>query len=67
MKYSREPSIAALVTQFIAKGWTFRKGRKHGKLITPWGKIAVIPATPSDRRAYLNLRSQLRRMEATSC
>ncbi|TKB51198.1 hypothetical protein FCL40_01175 [Ferrimonas sediminicola] len=67
MKYSKEPGISALVKQFIGKGWQFQKGRKHGKLIAPWGRAAVIPATPSDRRAYLNLRSQLRRMEASPC
>ncbi|WP_440030477.1 phosphoribosylglycinamide formyltransferase [Chromobacterium amazonense] len=57
--------FAALVAPILAAGGTLRPGRKHRVLILPNGRRTGIPTSPSDRRAIHNLRSQLKRLQAT--
>lgn len=61
MKYSKSKEIQKLVCIRIRQGWRYQHGKKHGKLVAPNGSKAPIPFTPSDFRAVLNFRSQLRR------
>jgi hypothetical protein len=62
MKYSAGKEINALVRRLIREGWSFRHGGKHGRLRTPEGKaILSVPNTPSDRRAFVNFRQDVRR------
>lgn len=62
MKYSKCTKINEFIDNFLVEhpGFTYRKG-KHGKLSN--GKVTIIvPGTPSDRRAHLNFRKDVRRV-----
>lgn len=64
MKYCRSQEIDTLVTDLVRQGWQFSRGRKHGRLRAPEGRGALtVPGTPSDRRAWMNFRRDVRRME----
>lgn len=53
-----------LVLQLLSRGWTIRRGRGgHYKLSHPSGKTVVVSRSPSDHRAWLNLRASIRRIE----
>jgi len=61
MKYCAAKEIDQLVRQLIHQGWSFRRGGKHGRLRSPAGKVTLsVPSTPSDRRAFLNFRRDIR-------
>ena len=61
MKYCKVPEIDELVTQLVRSGWYFQRGGRHGKLRTPQGARALtVPISPSDRRAWLNFRRDVR-------
>lgn len=62
MRYSKDPFIARLVHQLLEQGWQFSTGKKHGKLRAPNGKILVVPRTPSDIRAHLNFKRNIKRI-----
>ena len=66
MKYSTSKDVDSLVRSLLREGWRFhRRGRKHGRLTPPSGYLFVtVSCTPSDRRTFLNLRSQVRRAMA---
>lgn len=59
-KYCANKDIQKLVLEMIGKSWSFKNKRKHGVLIAPTGQRVIIPSSPSDFRAYINLRSNLR-------
>lgn len=61
MHFSNNKDIAAVVREYVRKGWRFTRGKRHGKLISPSGKCVVVPCTPSDRRACTNFLGDLRR------
>lgn len=61
MKYCRNRDINNLVKRLVQDGWTFCWGGKHGKLYRPLGEFAItVPASPSDHRAFLNFKRDLR-------
>lgn len=61
MQYCSAKEIDRLVRQLIRQGWSFHWGGKHVRLQSPAGKIRVsVPSTPSDRRAFLNFRRDIR-------
>lgn len=54
--------IDQLVRGLVRQGWNFRWGSKHGRLCSPNGQATLcVPSTPSDRRAFLNFRRNVRR------
>lgn len=60
MKIPRE--FAPYARQAVLRGWRVEPTKNlHLKWIAPSGAIIFSSSTPSDRRAALNLRSQLRR------
>ena len=61
MHFSSDKDIAAVVRDYVRKGWRFTRGKRHGKLISPDGKRVIVPGTPSDRRARSNFLGDLRR------
>lgn len=64
MRYSKSNQIDSLVKQHISEGWIFVKGKKHGRLKSPFSKGCVtIPSTPSDWRTPLNFARDLRYIE----
>ncbi|QSX34477.1 hypothetical protein JYB87_04295 [Shewanella avicenniae] len=42
--------------------WSYSKGKKHGSLFSRTGKRITVPSTPSDCRAYKNLRKDIERV-----
>ena len=52
------------IRQWIKRGARLKRGTKHGKLILPNGRTVIVALTPSDRRALLNLRAEVRRSRA---
>lgn len=67
MKYCAMKEIDSLVKGLVRQGWSFQKGGKHGRLRAPSGRATLtVPATPSDRRAFLNFRRDVRQALALS-
>lgn len=64
-KYCKDKMINALVKELRSSGWEYRRGGKHGVLTAPGGQRLTIPSTPSDVRAYKNLRSDVRRIHSS--
>lgn len=62
--YSKCQKINHLVREKISMGWCYKQKKKHGCIIAPSGKKAIIPTTPSDHRAFYNFRSILRQIDA---
>ena len=61
MRYCRDKQINKLVADLVREGWHFSRGR-HGKLRNPFGtEFVTIASTPSDHRAFQNLRHDIRR------
>jgi hypothetical protein len=64
-RYSASKEINVLVRQLVRNGWQFRWGSHHGKLYPPNRTACLsVPSTPSDRRAFLNFRQDVHRVQA---
>ena len=62
-KYSTDKNINSLVHQLLKQNqWQIRRGR-HPVLIAPTGKRLAVPGTPSDRRAFINFKQDVRRLQ----
>ena len=59
-RYSKNKDINRLVKYLVSSGWKHRRGKRHCSLYPPDGNRLTIPSTPSDRRAYLNFRMQVK-------
>lgn len=67
MKYSSCKEIDALIRRLVGKGWSYHRGRKHGKLFAPVGGVRVtVPGSPSDWRAVMNFRRDVRAAKGAS-
>ena len=65
VRYCSSQEINSLVTQLVREGWRFRRGTKHGRLQPPIGQCTLtVPRTPSDRRAWMNFRRDVRHIAA---
>lgn len=63
MKYSSDKQIHVLVRKLVRDDWEFVRGGKHGRLRSPEGlAILTVPGSPSDSRAFLNFRQDVRRV-----
>ncbi len=61
MKYCSCKMIDQLVKDLIRQGWIYSRGSKHGRLSPPKGRATLsVPCTPSDYRAFLNFRRDIR-------
>ena len=61
MKYCASKDINRLVKCLIRNSWLFRRGGKHGRLSPPDGRANLsVPSTPSDYRAFLSFRRDVR-------
>ena len=65
MRYSNDKTVSALVRTLVRSGWQYVDGKTHGKLVAPNGRRLAVPGTPSDWRASLNCRRDIRRIAAT--
>jgi hypothetical protein len=62
MKYSSAKAVDKLIRQLVAQGWKFSWGSKHGRIRHPQGFPALtVPKSPSDYRAALNFRRDVRK------
>ncbi|CUK14098.1 hypothetical protein RUE5091_03732 [Ruegeria denitrificans] len=63
-KYCSDKDINKVIRTLLKTGWTFKRGRVHGRVYPPFGKgFIVIPSTPSDRRWRLHIRSYVRKFQ----
>lgn len=61
MKYCSNKDINRMIHRLVRMGWVFRHGSKHGQLTPPHGKPKLIVSrSPSDNRALLNFRQDIR-------
>ena len=61
--YSTSKEIHVLVKQLVEQGWAFWRGTKHGRLQMPGSeRILSVPCSPSDHRAFLNFRRDVRQL-----
>ncbi len=61
-KYSKDKRINSLVNRLIKeRKWKIRRGR-HSVLTATTGKKIAVPSTPSDHRAFLNFKHDVRRL-----
>ncbi len=64
-RYSASKEINTLVRQLVRNKWQFQQGGQHGKLYAPNRAACLsVPSTPSDRRAFLNFRQDVRRAQS---
>jgi predicted RNA binding protein YcfA (HicA-like mRNA interferase family) len=63
MKYSTSKDFDVLIRQLVRSGWSYSRGRKHGKLHSPLGRLITVACSPSDHRAVKNLRQLVRSVE----
>lgn len=57
-----QKEIETLLREYEQLGWQREEGR-HPKLRSPHGRLVVASRSASDRRAVLNLRALLRRIQ----
>jgi len=60
---SNDKDINQLVQSLQRSGWVYRIGKKHGRIELPGVGKVTFACTPSDRRAYQNLASEVRLIE----
>ena len=59
--YCSDKDVNKFVKSLIKQGWTYTKGKKHGKLTADFTDVIVtISSSPSDR-LYLTVLKQLMR------
>ena len=63
MKYVQDKDFNKEIQSLVQKGWMFDKGKKHGKLASPWGDVLTISTSPGDRRNIIKFRSDVKRVE----
>lgn len=66
MKYSHNKDINSMVKELLRNGWDIVRSSKHVKLKSPTGRTLTVPSTPSDIRAVLNFRADIKRLELVS-
>lgn len=58
----RDERFRAAVKRLLRAGWCASDGAHHVRVRSPCGRLTItVPGSPSDRAAYLNWRSQVRR------
>ena len=61
-KYSKDKDVDSLVHELLDKGWQPLKRKRHWQVVSPTGIKLTIPVKPSDGRAFLNFRGDVRRV-----
>ena len=62
--YSSSKDLRKHIAGLVKDGWTYKKGRKHGKLIAPNGRKMAVPVSPSSASTLVNQVHQARRIAA---
>jgi hypothetical protein len=61
-RYSKDKDVDSLVHELLDSGWQPLKRKRHWQVVSPTGIKLTIPVTPSDGRAFLNFRGDVRRV-----
>lgn len=61
-KYSNNKEINKIVKSLLREGWTTMGKNKHLRIESPNGTKMTVPFSPSDVRAELNFKQQIRRI-----
>lgn len=60
--YCSDKDVNKYIKSLVKQGWTFTKGKKHGKLSADFTSMKIpISSSPSDRRYLTILKQKLRR------
>lgn len=62
MKYSNDRNVSDVVRDLVRNGWRYHMSGRHGKLVSPTGRRMPVPCTPSDHRAFLNFKRDVRKL-----
>jgi hypothetical protein len=62
-RITSDKNLDRLIENYMEKGWQLEDRGKHWSLRSPAGPAVTFSRSPSDRRATLNIRAQLRRVE----
>ena len=62
--YSSSKDLRKHIAGLVKDGWTYKKGGKHGKLISPNGRKMPVPVSPSSASTLVNQVHQARRIAA---
>lgn len=63
VKYSSNKDIHQLISSLVKIGWHFNRRAKHSELWSPNRDQRIfISVSPSDRRAYMKLKSNLKKI-----
>jgi predicted RNA binding protein YcfA (HicA-like mRNA interferase family) len=62
-KFSTDKNIDSLVRELLVEGWQPSKRKRHWQVVSPKGTTQTIPLTPSDNRAFMNFRSDIKRIK----
>lgn len=62
MYYSQDKELNKLINDEVISGARFVHWKKHAKLFLAGGGLLVISRTPSDRRAFQNVKANLARL-----
>lgn len=61
-KYSNDKELNKFIRHLIKNGIaSFKPGKKHDFLLLNQSQKVTIPGTPSDRKAYLNFKTDIHR------
>lgn len=60
-KYSNNKDINCMVKQLVKEGWIPLRKNRHTMIKSPKGITLTVPSSPSDVRAVLNFKSDIRR------
>ena len=63
-KFSADKNIDSLVCELLKENWQPVRKKRHWQIVSPTGSKLTIPVTPSDGRAFLNFRGDVRRTGA---
>ena len=62
MYYSKDKVLNKVIAEEVKSGARFVSGKKHAKLFLAGGGLLVFSRTPSDRRAFRNVKADLPRL-----
>ena len=62
MYYSKDKELNKVISKEVKFGARFVPGKKHSKLFLAKGGLLIFSRTPSDRRAFQNVKAELLRL-----
>ncbi len=62
MYYSKDKELNKVIAEEVKSGARYVSGKKHAKLFLAGGGLLVFSRTPSDRRAFRNVKAELSRL-----